>query len=545
MAASAPDITRVLAIVPARAGSTSLPRKNMRLLGGRPLVAHTVEALDPIRATSHVVISTDDHAIRTWSELHGYAVHERSADLASDTTELSMLAASIADDHRDHDTVGVFPPTSPFRSGATVVEALRRFSGSSATSLSSCVRSDHVHWHSPTGELEHACTLPGPVPTDVGARGGVFYDNGAIYLVNAAALRRDRRLVTDNHILFEMTPDESLRVDQVSGLVEARRRVSRGSVVFRVRGDAAVGSGHTFHCLELADELADQDVAFLLKDCEPWVEDLIKRFNYTALRETDLVADLKSMRLRSPRVIVNDVLDTEERDILAERGLGFKVVNVEDLGPGARFADWVVSALYRPQGDVPHADWGARYATLRDEFHDLPPRTIRDRAARILITFGGTDPANLGARCARLLATIDHLEIHVVLGPGAADPALPASVSVTRGVPSMAQAMLDADLVLTSGGRTVYESARTGTPVVVLAQNAREATHAHLGYESGVVFLGIGALVSDGQVRDVVSRMLQDVKLRRELSARLQRSIDESGTRRVATRIRELLQDTR
>ena len=99
----------------------------------------------------------------------------------------------------------------------------------------------------------------------------------------------------------------------------------------------------------------------------------------------------------------------------------------------------------------------------------------------------------------------------------------------------MAREMLEADLAVTSAGRSVYEAATTGTPVVVLAANAREATHAHLGYDSGVVFLGIGSLVDDAHIVATVKRLLADAALRRELSDRLRASVDDRGAARIGS----------
>jgi spore coat polysaccharide biosynthesis predicted glycosyltransferase SpsG len=105
----------------------------------------------------------------------------------------------------------------------------------------------------------------------------------------------------------------------------------------------------------------------------------------------------------------------------------------------------------------------------------------------------------------------------------------------------MAAEMLDADLILTSAGRTVYEAAAVGTPVAVLAQGARDATHTHLDFDSGVVFLGIGALTDDRHIVELVRRLLADDDLRSELSERLRRSIDGLGAARIAHHIRALL----
>jgi spore coat polysaccharide biosynthesis predicted glycosyltransferase SpsG len=241
---------------------------------------------------------------------------------------------------------------------------------------------------------------------------------------------------------------------------------------------------------------------------------------------------------------VNDILDTTEHDVLVERDAGCITVNVEDLGPGARFADWVVNALYpvRDEGH-PHVSCGPKFATLRREFHDLPAKQIAAVPSRVLLTFGGTDPAGLAPRFAGALRrSLDSsVEIHVIVGPGAAESAYPDGVSIRRHVRSMAAEMMGADLILTSAGRTVYEAAATGTPVVVAAQNAREATHAHIGYESGVVFLGIGSLVDDSTLCAVVQRLLDDNHLRVELSHRLRGSIDTRGAERIAHRIRAMM----
>jgi spore coat polysaccharide biosynthesis predicted glycosyltransferase SpsG/CMP-N-acetylneuraminic acid synthetase len=538
------DSTAVLALVPARGGSSTLPRKNMRTLGGRPLVSHIVEALRASQAVDRIVVSTEDREVRVWAGLHDCEVHERTAEMALDDVDLCEVAATVADQLDAKGIIGVFAPNTPFCSPASISAALRRFRASSATSLSSCVRVQRVHWHAPEGDPIGATELMGPQETPFGRAGGVFGDNGAIYLIRASALRGQRRLISDDHMLFEMPAAESLRINSVTELIEARRRVTRGTIVFRMRANHKVGSGHAFRCLQLADELADQNVCFLLKDGEDWVEDMIRRFNYRVIAERDLASDLARLAPGEPRLVVNDVLNTHEAEILIQRTRGFKVVTIEDLGPGARFADWVVNALYRPQTPAANTVWGARYATLRDEFHDLPPKRIRDRADDVLLAFGGTDPTGLGPRCAQLLSTLD-MNLHVVLGPGASDTSFPPGIKVSRAVPSMAQAMLEADLMVTSAGRTVYEAARTGTPVVVLAQNAREATHAHVGYESGVVFLGIGTLVGDGQIIAVVRRMLGDAELRRELSRTLQNSIDDDGARRIGSLIRELLYDSR
>ncbi|MDP2712950.1 MAG: hypothetical protein Q8O56_17200 [Solirubrobacteraceae bacterium] len=532
----------LLAIVPARGGSKGVPNKNLRALGDRPLLAHTLEAVAAAGVADRLVVSSDHEPVLRWAELHGYEALPRPAELATDEATISDVAAHIADELRWTGDVGVFQPTSPFRSADSVRRALNAFHAADVDSLSSAVRERHLFWQDRDDDLTTAAPLFESRVNRQYGQHRVLRETGSIQLVTAAALRAGRQMVTERHLLFATAAHESLDIDTPDDLVAARRRVARGTVVFRLRANASVGSGHAYHCLQLADELADQRLRFLLVDCDPFVHDLIDEHGYSHRTESDLVADLAALAGPGANVVVNDVLNTSERDVLQQRTAGFRVVNIEDLGPGARLADWVVNALY-PVDDASGANVssGHAYATLRTEFHHLPAKQIRARPTRVLITFGGTDPGRLGPRCARLLHGRSDAAIRVVVGHSAPDGDFPEGIEVIHHVRSMAAEMMEADLILTSAGRTVYEAAATGTPVAVLAQGARDATHAHLDFTSGVVFLGIGPLVDDAHIVDVVTRLLGDHGLRSELSQRLRDSIDDRGAARIGHRIRGLL----
>jgi CMP-N-acetylneuraminic acid synthetase/spore coat polysaccharide biosynthesis predicted glycosyltransferase SpsG len=536
----------LLAIVPARGGSKGVPFKNMRRLGDRPLLAYTVEAVVASGVADRLVVSSDSDQVLRWAQLHGYEVHERPPALASDDATISDAAAALVAEMGWTGEVGVFQPTSPMRSASSIARAVEAFHESDADSLASCVREPHLHWLDRDGDLSRAQPLFTERVNRQFAHHRVLRETGSIQLVRASALLETGSMVTNRHLLFELAHEESLDIDTTDDLVDARRRLERGTVIFRVRANVKTGSGHAHHCLQVADELADQRLVFLLRDCDPFAEDLVRDHGYDFRTETDLREDLCALTGPGATVVVNDVLDTTEHEVLVERALGLRVVNIEDLGPGAKLADWVVNALYPVNHEVaPHVATGPAYATLRGEFADLPRKVVRPEAERLLITFGGTDPGQLAPRCARLLAGQVDCEIRVVLGHGAPDGEFPDGVRVMRRVRSMAAEMLDADLILTSAGRTVYEAAAVGTPVAVLAQAARDATHAHLGYESGVVFLGIGPLVDDVHVVGVVQRLLGDHELRTELSERLQNSIDGRGAARIAHRIRAMVRGLR
>jgi spore coat polysaccharide biosynthesis predicted glycosyltransferase SpsG len=243
--------------------------------------------------------------------------------------------------------------------------------------------------------------------------------------------------------------------------------------------------------------------------------------------------------------VVNDILDTERSEILLEKFYGFKVLNIEDLGDGAEYADLVVNALYHQTSASPNSKTlsGPRYTTLRPEFHDLPSKNIATRASRLLITFGGTDPAKLTHRVSRVASQIPDLQITAILGIGAEDILPIKGVTIRRNVKNMALEMHSSDLVITAAGRTVFEAAATGTPVLSIAQNARESTHSHLDIESGVVFLGIGEEISDLEIKLAIERLIENTALRVELSNKIVQLVDTKGVQRIANHIETLMKE--
>jgi CMP-N-acetylneuraminic acid synthetase/spore coat polysaccharide biosynthesis predicted glycosyltransferase SpsG len=533
---------KLLAIVPARGGSKGVARKNMRLIRGRPLLDYTLTALRHANVADRILVSSDDDSILAWAELHGYETHLRQPMLADDATTISEVAASIVEQLDWAGDVGIFQPTSPLRTSSSIIEAVSAFRRGRCDSLASCVRESHLYWYDQSG------TNPKPLFDERVNRqyavSRVMRETGAIQLIKAEALRHTPEMVTDKHELFEVPESDALDIDTPEDLALARRRLEGVRIVFRLTANSHIGSGHLFHCLQLADELDEHTPVFLLRDCDPFAAELLDGRGYEWRHEGDLTIDLTALREDGFSVVVNDVLDTTDEDVLRQRAMGFLVVNIEDLGSGAPFAHWVVNALYKSNRQLQNAAWGPRWATLREEFHFPPQKPLREKANRVLITFGGTDPNKLGERCASLLASNDpELDIRVILGPGAEHYEGPDSVSVLEQVQSMAMEMHEADIVLTSAGRTIYEASAMGVPMIVLAQNAREATHAHLSYETGVIFLGIGPLVEDEHIVGTAQRLLADHKLRGELSTRLARSIDPYGTSRIADQLRALIRE--
>ena len=85
----------VLAIIPARGGSKGIPRENLRLLAGKPLIAHTIERARQTKSISRIVVSTDDPEIAAVSRQYGAEPVLRPAEISGDTatSESALLHA--------------------------------------------------------------------------------------------------------------------------------------------------------------------------------------------------------------------------------------------------------------------------------------------------------------------------------------------------------------------------------------------------------------------------------------------------------------------
>jgi spore coat polysaccharide biosynthesis predicted glycosyltransferase SpsG len=116
------------------------------------------------------------------------------------------------------------------------------------------------------------------------------------------------------------------------------------------------------------------------------------------------------------------------------------------------------------------------------------------------------------------------------------------SANLPRSIPLIQQAeghivelMLEADVVLCSGGMSVYEIAALGTPGLVLAQNLREETRMRAFSRHGTVdFLGLGSDVSEAAIADAVAALLGDPGRRRLMSEKGRMLVDGMGAARAA-----------
>ena len=135
---------KILGIIPARGGSKGIPRKNIKLLNGKPLIAYTIEAALASNL-DRVIVSTDCEEIAGISKEYGAEVIIRSFNLAEDTTPtLPVLQHVVSKLEVEFDAVMTLQPTSPLRTSKHINEAIELFeSDKEVDSLVSVVEVPH------------------------------------------------------------------------------------------------------------------------------------------------------------------------------------------------------------------------------------------------------------------------------------------------------------------------------------------------------------------------------------------------------------------
>ncbi|ERM81528.1 hypothetical protein P872_09235 [Rhodonellum psychrophilum GCM71 = DSM 17998] len=121
-----------LVVIPARAGSKGILRKNIKMLGGKPLIQYTIEAARNVFKDEVICISTDDLEIKSMVESLGLAVpFLRPKHLASDTAGTYDVLIHAIESYENQgycaDTLILLQATSPFRKSQHIKEALKLF----------------------------------------------------------------------------------------------------------------------------------------------------------------------------------------------------------------------------------------------------------------------------------------------------------------------------------------------------------------------------------------------------------------------------------
>jgi CMP-N-acetylneuraminic acid synthetase len=215
---------KILAIIPARGGSKGVPRKNIYLVAGKPLIAYTLEAALAVRHRLHrLIVSTDDAEIAKVARRYGVDVpFMRPADLAGDGVPMfPVLQHAVrtveAMDNVHLDWVLLLQPTAPFRTPQDIESALDLAAGGGCDSVISVVQVFAVH-PKLMKRIENDRLLPFCIEEQEGTRRQdyqppAYMRNGAIYLTRRAVLMEQNSIWGQVIRPYIMPEERSVSID--------------------------------------------------------------------------------------------------------------------------------------------------------------------------------------------------------------------------------------------------------------------------------------------------------------------------------------------
>ncbi len=232
-------MTRLLAIVPARAGSKGVPGKNKAPIKGRPLIDYTVAALKKAGSVDGILITTDDEDILSF-----YAGDEavflvrRPPELATDKATTAVAVKHALQEWQAAgralpESIFLAQPTTPLRTAADIDAAYDLFLESGGMSLISCCRVDGMRHPRDMyrrrddghGELFISDPLDRTTRHDYEE---LYQRNGAIYMVSLRYFQDEDRLRAFTPMIYEMPWERSINIDGPGDMLIAKALIESG-----------------------------------------------------------------------------------------------------------------------------------------------------------------------------------------------------------------------------------------------------------------------------------------------------------------------------
>ena len=374
-----------------------------------------------------------------------------------------------------------------------------------------------------------------------------FKETGGVIACKREQLKYGTR-IGKNVSLVEIPKERSFDIDTYADLYLCESILLRKRVVFTVIGYSEVGLGHAYRAVMIANELVQYDITFVIEERNDLAISYIKSYNYEVVlcKKGELAS---AVLHQNPDIVVNDILNTSIKYIENLKVNEAKIVNFEDMGPGAERADLVINALYPHQESRENIFVGEDYFCLRDEFIYSAPKEPSEEVNNVLLTFGGVDEGNLTLRTYTTIkryCKLNDIKITIVLGPGYRHlPLLEkkinennfSDVKIIKSTKKISQIMHQSDITITSGGRTVLELAAMWCPTLVICQNERETTHTFASDKNGLINLGYRSNIEDQEILDTFIKIVENKEFRHLYQNRMKLKNLKKGKERVVNMI--------
>lgn len=537
----------ILVVIPARGGSVGVPRKNLRALAGKPLISYSIQTAKSSTYNPDVCVSSDDDEILHLAAQLGAMALRRPKFLADGKTTLDPViyhayqqAQLIS--KKDYALIVTMQPTSPLMAVSSIDDALNiMLKNAEVDTLISAKETTHLTWRYEEGRYlpNYAKRLNRQELTPTYTETGGF-------LITRNSIITENNRIGSNVSLYPLEKGEAIDIDSFEDFALAEFWSTRKKLLFVVSGNQHIGLSHARRALLLANQFTCCDIRFLVTEDSEEALSLIKENKYVAdcVSVSDILENIFNF---NPDVVINNIRNTDVCYVRSIQEHGIKVVNMEDEGPGHHFADLSINAL----STVPSREKeynGISYYCLGDKYlHAQPWKGVKEAVKSILICFGGKDEDNLTARVARLIAPWcmeNGIKLHILPGIGYTEKArlneiVGVDVYETADLPKQ---MLDADLVITSPGRTAIEVASLSIPAIILRHGLHDANPDFYTMENGFADLGNASIMKDEDILNAIKNITLEYRSRIFMHHMMATLNIKPGIRKVTKLINNILQ---
>jgi len=538
----------ILIVIPARGGSKGIPRKNLRLLDGKPLLYYAIKTALSLCYTLDVYVSSEDEEILNTAIQFGAKVHQRDFSIAEDKTTLDPVIYACYEyarkvEKKNYDFIVTMQATSPLLKPSSLENAIQQIIENESIETMIAAKDDtHLSWRRENNRFlpnyEKRMNRQYLTPN--------FSETGAFFITREDILTKDNR-IGKNVELYLLNNGEEIDIDTYEDWNLCEYHLKRKHILFVVTGNSTVGLGHVYNTLLIANDILNHKITFLVDAQSQMAYDKISSNNYPVYiqKEQNIIGDIKKI---NPDIIINDRLDTQEDYMLSLKKEDYKIINFEDLGKGTLLANLVINAIYPEKDMLINHYFGHDYFLLRDEFMHATQKKIIPKVENILITFGGVDPNNYTKYVIETIYNYcqkSKIKITVVAGFGYNQyESLQeyVDIDIKQNTVNISKYMLEADIIFTSAGRTTYEIASLGVPAIVLAQNERELTHFFASSKFGFLNLGLGYNVSRKTLYENFIDLVESEESRRFMSNLMKKTDLRSGRKTVNRLIQNLIE---
>ncbi|WP_232368028.1 cytidylyltransferase domain-containing protein [Alteromonas mediterranea] len=216
----------VVALIPARGGSKGLPKKNKRLLSGKPLISHTIDAAKEAKRITGIFVSSDCEDILHIGKTLGVQCIRRPLELATDEASSESVIEHAITHFNLHnivaDTIVLLQPTSPLRNGKHIDEALDVYFHRNANMVLSVFEPKHtpIKAYIETNEGLHGLYNASAPYTRRQDLPRAFQPNGAIYVINQISYSQYNLFPRTRVFPYVMSEKLSLDIDTLDDFLQ-------------------------------------------------------------------------------------------------------------------------------------------------------------------------------------------------------------------------------------------------------------------------------------------------------------------------------------